>query len=137
MADEFPRIDDRYGTQAYRHGWMLVVDPDKPYEGAGGPFYGLMNTIAYKDLSTGKEKKWWCGPQSGIQEPCFIPRTPDSPEGDGYLVALVDNHITNYSDLAIFDAQHVDEGPIARAKLPVRMRQGLHGNWADISQLPA
>lgn len=136
MPDEFPRIDDRYAAQAYRHGWMLVLDPDKPYEGHGGPFYGLINTLAYKDLSTGKEKTWWCGPQSGIQEPCFIPKSRTAPEGEGYVVALVDNHITNYSDLAIFDAQHIDEGPIARAKLPVRLRQGLHGNWADVSQLP-
>ena len=135
LPDEFPRIDDRYATQAYRHGWMLVLDSDKPYEGAGGPFYGLINTLAHKDLATGKEKAWWAGPQCGIQEPCFIPRRPDAPEGDGYVVALVDNHITNYSDLAVFDAQHIDEGPIARAKLPFRMRQGLHGNWADASKL--
>ena len=26
LGDEFPRIDDRYATQAYRHGWMLVFD---------------------------------------------------------------------------------------------------------------
>jgi carotenoid cleavage dioxygenase-like enzyme len=57
--------------------------------------------------------------------------------GDGYVIALIDNHVTNYSDLAIFDAQHVDEGPIARAKLPLRIRQGLHGNWADESKLAA
>jgi len=135
--DEFPRIDDRYATFAYRHGWALVLDDTKPYEGPGGAFYALTNTLAHKDLSTGAEKKWWAGPQCAIQEPCFIPRHADAPEGDGYVIALVDNHVTNYSDLAIFDAQHIDEGPIARAKLPVRIRQGLHGNWADEKLLQA
>ncbi|MEZ5893298.1 MAG: carotenoid oxygenase family protein [Parvularculaceae bacterium] len=135
QADEFPRIDERYATRAYRHGWMLIFDNSKPYEGPGGPFVSTINSIAHIDLATGKEKTWWPGPQSGIQEPCFIPRSADAPEGDGYVVALVDNHVTNYSDLCIFDAQHVDEGPIARAKIPFRLRQGLHGNWADASRL--
>jgi carotenoid cleavage dioxygenase-like enzyme len=137
VPDEFPRIDDRYATQAYRHGWMLILDTDKPYEGPGGAFYALTNTLGHVDLATGKRKSWWAGPQCAIQEPCFIPRSADAPEGEGYVVALVDNHVTNYSDLAIFDAQHVEDGPIARAKLPMRLRQGLHGNWADESKLAA
>jgi carotenoid cleavage dioxygenase-like enzyme len=45
--------------------------------------------------------------------------------------------VTNYSDLAIFDARRIAEGPIARAKLPFRLRPALHGNWADASQLAA
>ena len=53
------------------------------------------------------------------------------------MVALVDNHITNYSDLCIFDARDVSAGPVARAKLPIRLRQGLHGNWADAARLAA
>jgi len=135
LADEFPRIDDRYTTQAYRHGWMLVMDREKPYEGPGGPFVGMTNCLAHIDLATGKTKSWWPGPQCGIQEPCFVPKSADAPEGEGYVVALVDNHVTNYSELCFFDAQHVDEGPIARAKLPVRIRQGLHGNWSTGAQL--
>jgi carotenoid cleavage dioxygenase-like enzyme len=135
QADEFPRIDERYATRPYRHGWMLIFDNSKPYEGPGGPFVSTINSLAHIDLATGKEKTWWPGPQCGIQEPCFIPRRPDAPEGDGYIVALVDNHVTNYSELCVFDAQHVDEGPIARAKLPVRIRQGLHGNWAGADKL--
>ncbi|MCW2363216.1 MULTISPECIES: carotenoid oxygenase family protein [Sphingobium] len=135
LADEFPRIDDRYATQAYRHGWMLVMDREKPYEGPGGPFVGMINSLAHIDLATGSTKIWWPGPQCGIQEPCFVPKSADAPEGDGYVIALVDNHVTNYSELCFFDAQHVDEGPIARAKLPMRIRQGLHGNWSTGAQL--
>jgi carotenoid cleavage dioxygenase len=135
LADEFPRIDDRYAGQPYRHGWMLIFDGTRPYEGPGGPFVGVINSLAHIDLSTGDTKTWWPGPQCGIQEPCFIPKSPTAPEGEGYVVALVDNHVTNYSELCFFDAQRVDEGPIARAKLPVRIRQGLHGNWSSAAQL--
>ena len=135
--DEFPRIDDRYATFAYRHGWMLVMDPDLPFEGSGGRMSGfVMNKIAHIDLQTGKQDAWWAGPQSICQEPCFIPRHKDAAEGDGYIIALVDNLITNYSDLVILDALRLAEGPIARAKLPIRLRSGLHGNYADESLLP-
>ena len=137
QADEFPRIDDRYATRPYRHGWMLVFDTAKPYEGPAGAFMAIINSLSHIDLATGREKTWWAGPQCAIQEPCFVPRSPDAPEGDGYVVALIDNHVTNYSDLAFFDAQRIDEGPVARAKLPVRIRQGLHGNWSTARQLGA
>jgi carotenoid cleavage dioxygenase len=135
LADEFPRIDERFATRAYRHGWMLIFDREKPYEGPGGPFVGVINSLAHIDLATGITKTWWPGAQWGIQEPCFVPRSATAPEGDGYVIAVVDNHVTNYSELCFFDAQNVEEGPIARAKLPVRLRQGLHGNWATGAQL--
>ncbi len=135
LADEFPRIDDRYATRAYRHGWMLVFDVTKPYEGPGGAFMAITNTLTHIDLATGTEKSWWAGAQCGVQEPCFIPKSADAPEGEGWVVALVDNHVTNYSDLCVFDAQAVEQGPIGRAKLPIRIRQGLHGNFATAAQM--
>ena len=78
-----------------------------------------------------------CGPQSLIQEPQFIPRGKNAAEGDGWLLALVDNQVTNYSDLVVLNALDVEAGPIARAHLPFRTRNGLHGTWADRSALPA
>ncbi|MCP5144533.1 MAG: carotenoid oxygenase family protein [Gammaproteobacteria bacterium] len=132
---EFPRIDDRFAGKPYRNGWMITYDFDKPYNGPSGPFVGVINSLTHYDHQTGTEKSWWCGPDGALQEPAFIPRTADSAEGDGYLIALVDDHMKNYSDLCIFDALNVDKGPVCRAKLPFRLRQGLHGNWVDGSKL--
>jgi carotenoid cleavage dioxygenase len=114
---------------------MIAFDPQNRYEGPPGPFVGALNTLCHIDLSTGDTKSWWPGPTCGIQEPAFIPKSADAPEGEGYIVALVDDHVANYSDLCFFDAQRIDEGPIARAKLPVKVRQGLHGNWSTATQL--
>jgi carotenoid cleavage dioxygenase len=136
LVGEFPRIDDRYAAHPHRHGWLLVTDPELPFEGPGGRASGLvMNKLGHINFATGAQTSWWAGPQSLIQEPCFIPRSKEAPEGDGYLVALIDNMVTNYSDLAIFDAQHIADGPIGRARLPFRLRSGLHGNWADEEKL--
>jgi len=134
LFGEFPRIDDRYATEAQRHGWLLVSDLEKPFDGPGGRASGLiMNCIAHIDFTSDKQTTWWAGSQTIVQEPCFIPRGKTAAEGEGYLVAVLDNVVTNYSDLAVFDAQRIGEGPLARAKLPFRLRPALHGNWADRS----
>lgn len=136
MMGEFPRIDDRYATQPHSYGWLLVMDPSLPFNAPGARASGLrLNKLGYMDFRTGRQSTWHCGPDSLIQEPCFVPRTPDAPEGDGYLFALVDDVVRNYSDLVILDAQRIEEGPLARVKLPFRLRQGLHGNWADERKL--
>ena len=134
---EFPRIDDRFAGKPYAHGWQITYDFSKPYNGPTGPFAGVINSLTHYNLAEGTEESWWCGPDSAFQEPAFIPRTPDAVEGDGWLLALVDNHVTNYSDLCLFDAQAVGRGPIVRAKLPLRLRQGLHGNWVPAAKLEA
>lgn len=137
MTGEFPRIDDRYATQPHGYSWFPVMDPTLPFNGPGQRASGLrLNKIGFLDFRHGRESNWHCGPDSLIQEPCFVPRTPDAPEGDGYIVSLVDDVVQNYSELVILDAQHIEDGPLARAKLPFRLRQGLHGNWADASKLP-
>jgi carotenoid cleavage dioxygenase-like enzyme len=134
LFGEFPRIDDRYATQAHHHGWLLVSDLDKAFEGPGGRASGLvMNTLGHIDFATGRQSTWWAGPQTIMQEPCFVPRRADAPEGDGYLIAVADNVVTNYSELMILDAKRIADGPFARAKLPFRLRPGLHGNWARAS----
>lgn len=127
---EFPRIDDRYAMAAYRHGYMLVQDSTKPVDPACKSITGFaMNTLCHVDVATGKESTWFVGPSSALQEPCFVPRSADSDEGDGWVLTLAHRILEMRTDLLVFDAQHISEGPVATIKLPVRLKFGLHGNW--------
>jgi carotenoid cleavage dioxygenase len=132
MGGEFPRIDDRQISREHHYAWWLVIDLAKPFTAGVGPG---MNALGYMDYGTGRQTSWWAGEQCHMQEPCFVPRTPSSPEGDGYIVVVVDNVVSNLSQLVVLDAQSIDKGPIARVKLPFRLRAGLHGNWFDRSAL--
>ena len=135
-AGEFPRIDDRFAGQPYRHGWMLEMDYRRPVELKGGSAGGLlMNCLCHIDHQTGKEQHWWCGPVSSLQEPCFIPRSPDAPEGDGWIVQVCNRLEEHRSDLLLFDALDIEKGPIATVNIPIRLRFGLHGNWANADQI--
>jgi carotenoid cleavage dioxygenase-like enzyme len=128
---EFPRIDDRYATLPYRYGWMLVQDMSKPLQVPPGKSAGgfMMNTLGHLDHATGTTRTWWAGPKSTLQEPAFVPRSPDSPEGDGWIVAVCNRVEEWRSDLLLFEAQAIEEGPRAIVRLPLRLRTGLHGNW--------
>ncbi len=138
MIGEFPRYDDRYCGQNYRYGWLVVIDPSQPVELKGGSAGGwVMNTLGMVDHETGKEQKWWCGPVSSIQEPCFIPRTPDAAEGDGWIVMVCNRLEERGSELLLFEATNIEQGPIATIDIPVRLRFGLHGNWANAMDVPA
>ena len=61
----------------------------------------------------------------------FAPRKPNSPEGDGYLLALVNRMAENRTDLAILDAKNIEAGPVAIVKLPHRVRMTFHGMWVS------
>jgi carotenoid cleavage dioxygenase len=137
LFGEFPRIDERRAMDAYRHGYMLVMDMSQPYDLPGGKSAAglLMNTLAHIDHGTGRTETWFCGPVSSLQEPCFVPRAKSAPEGDGFILQVCNRLAEMRSDLLIFDAQRIAQGPIVTAKLPLRLRTGLHGNWAPAAAL--
>lgn len=130
---EFSRIDDRFATLPYEHVFNIINDPAIPTNWPGvmkanpGAFF---NGIGHLNLKTGNFEKWSAGPLAGFQEPAFIPRSPDAPEGDGFLIVLVNEYDTMRSKLVIIDVNNFQE-PVAIVKLPLRLRPGLHGNWVD------
>ncbi len=136
MIGEFPRIDDRMTGKKYRYGWLLVIDPAKPVELKGGSPGGMiMNSLGFIDHETGKQTKWWCGPVSSLQEPCFIPRSKNAPEGDGWIVMVCNRLEDHRSDLLLFDALDIEKGPVATIHIPIQLRFGLHGNWAEAADI--
>lgn len=74
---------------------------------------------------------WFVAPVCAmIQEPVFVPKAGSDKEGDGYLLALINNYDSMSSELHLLDLD-IFEKARAIIKLPVRLRQGLHGNWVD------
>jgi carotenoid cleavage dioxygenase len=121
---EMPRTDDRYQGQPYRHGYVIV---NRGMDGSSG--------TGHVDVNTGELDLWAPGPGDSVQEAQFVPRTPDSPEGDGWLIVPVSRVSQMRSDLVILDARHLAAGPIATLKLPVRVRSTFHGTWVPEATL--
>jgi carotenoid cleavage dioxygenase-like enzyme len=128
---EMPTTDLRYQMHPYRHGYTTVVDMDRPLNVAGTIGVGW-NTLCHVDMATGRQRRWYVGEKTTCQEPCFVPRSPDAPEGDGYLLSVLtrfDDGIS--SELAVLDAQHIDKGPLARVRMSFHLRAAVHGNWVS------
>lgn len=125
--DEMPRIDERWMGKPYRYGYMICRQPGAR---AGDIGTGAIGRI---DHQTGELVTWAPGPDCGVQEPIFVPRRPGAPEGDGWLLVLVNRFAEMRSDLVVLDAQNLAEGPVATLRLPVRVRMTFHGCWVPES----
>ena len=116
-SGEMPKIDDRFAMRNYRYGFGKCRD-------------GLMKI----DWQTG-EKQIHNTNGGGTQEPIFVPRTPDAPEGDGYLLCMTNRPDENRADLIIVDAMKFEEPPVAIVKLPFNTSMAFHGMFVPAAQL--
>ncbi|WP_039783329.1 carotenoid oxygenase family protein [Herbaspirillum huttiense] len=129
---EFPRCDERYSGHPYQHGFMLAFDPTLPFDAAtlGAPPFQFFNQLAHVNVRTGETRTWFAGDAHCFQEPVFVPRSADAPEGDGFLLSLLNHLRTGAAELVILDTRDLSAGPVARVQIPLRMRMSLHGNWS-------
>jgi len=125
---EFGRIDERYHLERHRFGYAIANEPQRDFTG-GGLFGPAFNTISRYDFETGAVASYALDSNSTAQEAVFVARSSDAPEGDGYLIALVNRYETMLNDLLILDAHDLESGPIATIKMPIRLRNAIHGNW--------
>lgn len=112
------RQDDRYHTLPYRYGFLMNVGPDG-------------NKWSMIDHQTGDISVYDPGEGSTVSEMCFVPRSKDAPEGDGYLIGVV-TRLTenNRSDVVLVDTKNFQAGPVATIKLPYKIVGQVHGFWA-------
>ncbi|HDR9879868.1 TPA: carotenoid oxygenase family protein [Burkholderia cenocepacia] len=131
---EFPRCDPRYMGKTYRHGFVLKFDPSLPYDGKslGAPPFQFFNTLARVDVVSGDTEAWFAGDAECFQEPIFVPRSPDAPEGDGFVMSVLNHLRSKTTELVVLDAMKLSSGPVARIKIPFRLRMSLHGTWSPL-----
>lgn len=118
---DFPKVDDRLAGLKSRYGFAAS------FEDAGAPALGS-EVIKY-DLERMTSETHDLGPICAGQEPVFVPRSADSPEGEGSVLVLSYDRAEDASSLVVIDAQDFSGPPIGRVKLPQRVPFGAHGNW--------
>ena len=108
---EMPRCDERFASKRYRYG-----------------FHRSLEGITRIDWQTG-ERSICATPHApgGTQEPVFVPRAPDAPEGEGYVVCLANVASENRAELIVADAMKMEQGPVATVRLPFNQPAAFHG----------
>lgn len=115
---EFPRIDERLTGLPHRYGYAALL-------GRGFVSRGLVRYDTANGTSALRDE----GPARGFGEAVFLPRTPDSPEDEGWLMTLRLDRDTQTTDLVLLDAADIGGEPVAEVPLPLRVPAGFHGNW--------
>jgi carotenoid cleavage dioxygenase len=121
LQGEFPRHDERRATLPYRHGFYAARQAEEATD-----HYDL---LVHYDFAADRRTTYKVPDGDAFSEPVFVPRSATAAEGDGWLLATIYRDAEKRSDLAIFDATALADGPIAVAELSHRVTMGFHGNW--------
>lgn len=132
----FTRIDDRYLADQHRYIWVQYADPDRPFHAAlpDDPRLRPVNCYGRFDVVDGSTLSYFVGPDHVLQEPVFVPRSPDAAEGDGFLLGTAHNLVEMRTEIVILDAAAMTE--LGRIILPFRNAYQVHGVWATAADLP-
>lgn len=116
---ELPSHDRRFTGRRHRFGWFAHTreHPDTvDFAGTGRI-----------DYDTGDIRIWDPGSTRHANEAFFV--ADGDGEGQGWLLTFVSDHETGVSHLAVLDARHVEDGPVAEIRMPRRVPDGFHGVW--------
>jgi all-trans-8'-apo-beta-carotenal 15,15'-oxygenase len=118
---EYPHMSP---AMACRDGRYLYLGANSA-EGRWGP----QDLLAKRDHLRGRTETVAPGPGQYPSEPLFVPRRGATEEDDGYLLSLVYDSRRHASHMAVFDARHLDAGPLARAWFDQHIPFTVHGLW--------
>jgi carotenoid cleavage dioxygenase-like enzyme len=114
----------------YRHGWYASPDGELASNMESNDSY--FNTVGHYDHASDKVDRYSFG-QSSTSEALFVPKSADSAEGEGYLLAVTTSFETHTSSLCILDALNLSKGPLAKVHLSHCVPSGFHGAWRNAS----
>ena len=115
---EFPMIDPRATMQKH----------DVAYLTSGQVNCGVNTGVKRVDYVCGKTQVFDFGLDVMASEPVFAAR-PGGGRDQGWLIVQCLDGRSETAFFALFDAAHVDLGPIARIHLPHHLPISFHGWW--------
>ncbi|WP_437960229.1 carotenoid oxygenase family protein [Sorangium sp. So ce119] len=120
VLGEFPRCDPR--VEGERHDVVFLATAGRDEDRHG-------NGVARVELGSGAVTRAPLARHELPSEPVFVPRSPGAAEGDGHVLALITDVKARKSAVHVWDAAHLDDGPLARIHLPHASPQTYHGTF--------
>ena len=119
---EFPRFDQRFTGLPTQQLFMMGRSAAMPDSVFG------FNTVAAMDRKTDSESTFDYGSKIVAEEHLFVVAPGDTP-GKGWLIGTSYDWQQRRTSLSVFNAEHVVDGPVAKAELPYTLPLGLHGQF--------
>jgi all-trans-8'-apo-beta-carotenal 15,15'-oxygenase len=123
--EEFPRLDPRFIGKTAKH----VVTPTswRKRKNAEHGFHALQ----VRDVESGKTTRFDYGDDFIVEEHLVVAKPGSSRELDGWIIGTAFDAKKQKTCVSVFNAQSVNDGPIARAWLPYWLPLGFHGNFTQ------
>ena len=118
---EFPRADARRAGLPRRHTFHV----------AGEGKWPLPTGVAVTDWARQRTQSFGFDGRHITEEVVFVPRSPSAPEGDGWLLGTSLNLARRATELHVFDAARVAEGPVCTWRADVPLPVGFHGAFVQ------
>ncbi len=123
---EFPSTNARQQGYPTRYGYAVTIGPRPTLRFAG---------IRKYDFVTGEHQQVTFGEGIYGSESPFAPSTVANAEDDGYLLSFVQDEVNDRSELWIYDARKLEDGPCTRLAIPQRVPLGFHACWVEAKDL--
>ena len=120
---EFPRIAPAVTGRRNRYVYTLGVS-------SLGPSGWHLRRVVKRDLEAATSESFDYGPGVIAEEHVFVPRRVPRSEDDGWLVGAFLDYTRGLTGIAVFDAGHVADGPVARAWLDYPLPLAFHGQFS-------
>ena len=122
LASEFPSIDPRRTGQRHRHVVALARIGD---DSGGLP---LLDAVTRQDIESGTVQHFQFPTHVIPEEHLLVPR-PNGAEGEAWVIGSALDTQERATELNVFDALRLEDGPVATWRLPYALPLGLHGRF--------
>jgi len=123
LPAEFPRIHPKHECQ--NSLWAYQAGNTKEGEG------GLFKAVHKLNRVTGAVDVYNFGDECVSLEPVFVPDLRAREEDDGWVITYVYDNKTNKTDVVIFNAKCLSDGPLCTIRLPINAGTTFHGTWVQ------
>ena len=95
------------------------------------PGWFLFDGLLRLDVTGGPTDRFRCDEGVSLSEAQMAPRAGGTREDDGWLIPITTDVVRDSSEVWIFDASRIGDGPCARLALPERVCHGTHACWSS------
>lgn len=118
ITAELPRVQPRdAGRSAPMTVYTSIKSKSRP----------LFQGVGIYDWQTGHNRQFDFGPSQVTEEMVFVPKPRATGSADGWIVGCSINLDKAATELHVFEAGHVDGGPLCTWRAPLSLPMGLHG----------
>ncbi|NQY96725.1 MAG: carotenoid oxygenase family protein [Henriciella sp.] len=121
IIGEFPQVDPRFRGQRRR----LTALTSAPATSRPGT-----TAVTVYDWETGRADTFDFGQSRMVEEFLFVPKSSGSSEAESWLIGTVLNLKAGVSEVCVFDAARVSDGPVCIWQADYSWPLGFHGTWA-------